>query len=70
MILVQPHISNETRRALQIATSIERSTQNTTSWSVFLNRIKRFRRIALRCEKTGSSFKAFVDLAGAMAWMA
>ena len=33
------------------------------------NRIKRFRRIALRCEKTISSFKAFVDLACAMAWI-
>ncbi|WCR01385.1 IS5 family transposase [Paracoccus saliphilus] len=36
----------------------------------FFNRIKRFRRIALRCEKTISSFKAFVDLACAMAWLA
>ena len=36
----------------------------------FFNRIKRFRRIALRCEKTLSSFKAFVDLACAMAWLA
>lgn len=35
----------------------------------FFNRIKRFRRIALRCEKTVSSFKAFVDLACAMAWL-
>lgn len=36
----------------------------------FFNRIKRFRRIALRCEKTVASFKAFVDLACAMAWLA
>jgi len=28
----------------------------------FFNRIKRFRRIALRCEKTVSSFRAFVSL--------
>lgn len=35
----------------------------------FFNRIKRFRRIALRCEKTVSSFKAFVDIACAMAWI-
>lgn len=35
----------------------------------FFNKIKRFRRIALRCEKTLSSFKAFVDLACAMAWL-
>ncbi len=36
----------------------------------FFNRIKRFRRIALRCEKTTSSFKAFVDIACAMIWPA
>ena len=35
----------------------------------FFNKLKRFRRIALRCEKTVSSFKAFVDLACAMAWI-
>lgn len=35
----------------------------------FFNKIKRFRRIALRCEKTVSSFKAFVELACAMAWL-
>ncbi len=36
----------------------------------FFNRIKRFRRIALRCEKTVPSFRAFVSLASAMAWLA
>ena len=36
----------------------------------FFNRIKRFRRIALRCEKTVASFKAFLDLACAMIWIA
>lgn len=36
----------------------------------FFNRIKRFRRIALRCEKTSASFKGFVALACAMAWLA
>lgn len=36
----------------------------------FFNRIKRFRRIALRCEKTVASFRAFVALACAMAWLA
>lgn len=34
----------------------------------FFNKIKRFRRIALRCEKTISSFKAFIDIACAMIW--
>lgn len=36
----------------------------------FLNRIKPFRRISLRCEKTVSSFRAFVALACALAWLA
>lgn len=35
----------------------------------FFNKLKRFRRIALRCEKTISSFTAFVHLACAMAWI-
>lgn len=34
------------------------------------NRIKRFRRIALRCEKTVTSSRAFVALACAMTWLA
>jgi putative transposase len=36
----------------------------------FFNQIKRFRRIALRCEKTIASFTGFVALACAMAWLA
>lgn len=36
---------------------------------MFFNRIKRFRRIALRCEKTSASFKAFIHLACAMVWL-
>lgn len=36
----------------------------------FFNRIKRFRRIALRCEKTVASFRDLVALACAMAWLA
>jgi transposase len=36
----------------------------------FFNRIKRFRRIALRCEKTVASFTSFVALACAMVWLA
>ena len=31
--------------------------------------IKRFRRISLRCEKTDSSFAAFVSLVGARKWI-
>lgn len=36
----------------------------------FSKKIKRFRRIALCCEKTVSSFRAFIALACAMAWIA
>jgi len=35
----------------------------------FFNEIKRFRRIALRCEKAISSVKAFVAIACAMVWL-
>jgi transposase len=36
----------------------------------FFLKIKRFRRIALRCEKTVSSFSAFIALACTMVWLA
>lgn len=36
----------------------------------FFNKIKRYRRIALRCEKTLASFMAFVHIACAMLWLA
>jgi len=36
----------------------------------FFNKIKRYRRIALRCEKTLSSFRAFVLIACTMVWLA
>ncbi len=35
----------------------------------FFNRLKRFRRIALRCEKTIAAFLGFVHLASAMIWL-
>ena len=35
----------------------------------FFNLVKRFRRIALRCQKTVASFQGFVALACAMAWL-
>jgi len=35
----------------------------------FFNKIKQFRRIALRREKTISSFKAFVTIACSMVWL-
>ncbi|SES15783.1 transposase, IS4 family [Sphingobium sp. YR768] len=35
----------------------------------FFNKLKRFRRIALRCEKTIAAFMGFVHLACAMIWI-
>ncbi|MBN8846499.1 MAG: transposase, partial [Sphingomonas sp.] len=35
----------------------------------FFNKLKRFRRIALRCEKTISAFMGFVHLACAIIWL-
>ena len=35
----------------------------------FFNKLKRFRRIALRCEKTLTAFMGFVHLACAMIWL-
>ncbi len=35
----------------------------------FFNKLKRFRRIALRCEKTITPFMGFVHLASAMIWL-
>ena len=35
----------------------------------FFNKLKRFRRIALRCEKTIAAFMGFVHLACAMIWL-
>ena len=64
--------------APQIKPNPTRSIRQTIDWALykerhlvecFFNRIKRFRRIALRCEKTVSSFKAFIDLACAMTWL-
>ncbi|MCB8836691.1 IS5/IS1182 family transposase, partial [Aurantimonas sp. VKM B-3413] len=35
----------------------------------FFNKLKRFRRITLRCEKTLTAFMGFVHLACAMIWL-
>jgi putative transposase len=72
-------IRTELKAEAQIKQNPTRTVQHPMDWSLykerhlvecFFNRIKRFRRIALRCEKTVASFKAFVDLACAMAWLA
>ena len=72
-------IADELGATAQIKQNPTRKTEQPIDWVLykerhlvecFFNRIKRFRRIALRCEKTVSSFRAFVSLASAMAWLA
>lgn len=72
-------IADELGATAQIKQNPSRSGSKNIDWALykerhlvecFFNRIKRFRRIALRCEKTLTSFKAFIDIACAMAWLA
>ena len=72
-------ISAELNATAQIKQNPTRVARQPIDWSLykerhlvecFFNRIKRFRRIALRCEKTVSSFRAFLSIACAMAWLA
>lgn len=71
-------IAEELAATAQIKQNPSRSATRPIDWVLykerhlvecFFNKLKRFRRIALRCEKTASSFKAFVDIACAMAWI-
>lgn len=71
-------IANNLGAKAQIKQNPTRSRKQTIDWHLykerhlvecFFNRIKRFRRIALRCEKTISSFRAFVAIACAMQWL-
>ncbi len=71
-------IENELKAKAQIKPNPSRSIKPETDWVLykernlverFFNKLKRFRRIALRCEKTMSSFSAFVEIACAMAWL-
>lgn len=71
-------IADELGATAQIKQNPSRSGSKAIDWALykerhlvecFFNRIKRFRRIALRCEKTVSSFRAFVALACAMIWL-
>ncbi len=72
-------IVDELGATAQIKQNPSRTVRQPIDWALykerhlvecFFNRIKRFRRISLRCEKTASSFKAFVDIACAMTWLA
>ena len=72
-------IAGELGAVAQIKQNTTRSGSKLIDWALykernlverFFNRIKRFRRIALRCEKTVAAFNGFVSLACAMAWLA
>ena len=72
-------IADDLKATPQIKQNPTRTAKQSIDWTLykerhlvecFFNRIKRFRRIALRCEKTVSSFRAFVSLACAMVWLA
>jgi len=71
-------ITQDLKAQAQIKQNPTRATKQPIDWVLykerhlvecFFNKIKRFRRIALRCEKTISSFSAFVSLACAMTWL-
>ncbi len=72
-------IANELGAVAQIKQNPSRAGHKAIDWTLykerhlvecFFNKLKRFRRIALRCEKTLPAFRAFVSLACAMAWLA
>lgn len=71
-------IANDLKATVQIKANPGRALAPPIDWSLykerhqvecFFNKLKRFRRIALRCEKTLSAFMGFVHLACAMIWM-
>lgn len=71
-------IANALGATAQIKANPRRTTKPPTDWRLykerhqiecFFNRLKRFRRIALRCEKTIPAFMGFVHLACAMIWL-
>lgn len=72
-------IANDLNAGAQIKQNPTRKTTQQIDWALykerhlvecFFNRIKRFRRIALRCEKSISSFNSFVAIACTMVWLA
>lgn len=71
-------ISTELTATPQIKSNPSRSRAQPIDWTLykerhmvecFFNKLKRFRRIALRCEKTLPAFMGFVHLACAMIWI-
>ena len=71
-------IAHDLGAAVQIKANSSRPTSPPIDWRLykerhqverFFNKLKRFRRIALRCEKTLPAFMGFVHLACAMIWL-
>ena len=71
-------IADDLKAAAQIKTNPSRTSKPPVDWCLykerhqvecFFNKLKRFRRIALRCEKTLPAFMGFVHLACAMIWL-
>jgi transposase len=71
-------IAYNLKATAQIKANPSRATTPPVDWRLykerhqvecFFNKLKRFRRIALRCEKTITAFMGFVHLACAMIWL-
>lgn len=71
-------IADDLGASAQIKANPSRSIAPSIDWRLykerhqiecFFNKLKRFRRIALRCEKTIAAFMGFVHLACAMIWL-
>ncbi len=71
-------IADDLGATAQIKANSSRTRKPTIDWQLykerhqiecFFNKLKRFRRIALRCEKTISAFMGFVHLACARIWL-
>lgn len=71
-------IARDLKATAQIKANPSRATIPAIDWRLyrerhqvecFFNKLKRFRRIALRCEKTLPAFMGFVHLACAMIWL-
>jgi transposase len=71
-------IADELKATAQIKANPSRTGKPPIDWRLykerhqvecFFNKLKRFRRIALRCEKTIPAFMGFVHLACAMIWL-
>ncbi len=76
--MLRAFIADKLGATAQIKANPSRSIAPPVNWRLykerhqvecFFNKLKRFRRIALRCEKTIQAFMGFVHLACAMIWL-